>query len=157
MTRLAFFDISHDADFSRMRASINNLQVHPPDYGDSKQVATSLRRSSLIESNPMPPTREQILENRRRLRAEYGELFDSTAALLFRHDPKYEPEAETILPRLRVCHSSDDVLRVVHEEFVRWFDSDTAGSPERYQRIASEIWQLWQSHQGSPKAMPPEL
>lgn len=55
----------------------------------------------------MPRTREQILENRRRLRAEYGELFDSMAALLFRHDPiginfdgentdEYEPEVETI-------------------------------------------------------------
>ena len=115
----------------------------------------------------MPRTREEILEHRRRLRAEYGELFDSMAALLFRHDPiginfdgentdEYEPEAETILPRMRGCHSSHDALRVVHEEFVRWFDSSTAGSPERYERIASEIWQLWQRHQGIPEAMPPE-
>jgi hypothetical protein len=114
----------------------------------------------------MPRTREEILENRRRLRAEYGELFDSMAALLFRHDPigvnfddntdEYEPEVDTILPRMRGCHSSDDVLRVVHEEFIHWFDSSIAGSPERYQTIASEIWQLWQSHQGSPEAMPPE-
>jgi hypothetical protein len=115
----------------------------------------------------MPRTREQILENRRRLRAEYGELFDSTAALLFRHDPiginfdgentdEYEPEVETILPRLRSCHSAEDVLQVVHEEFVRWFDSGTAGSPERYQEIASEIWRLWQAHQSNPKIAPPQ-
>jgi hypothetical protein len=114
----------------------------------------------------MPRTREEILEHRRGLRAEYGALYDSIAALLFRHDPigvnfddntdEYEPEVDTILPRMRGCYSSDDVLRVVHEEFVSWFDSSTAGSPERYERIASEIWQLWQSHQGSPKAMPPE-
>lgn len=59
----------------------------------------------------MSRTREQILEARRRLRVEYGNLFDSVAALLFRHDPvginfdentdEYQPEAETILPRLR--------------------------------------------------------
>ena len=115
----------------------------------------------------MPRTREQILENRRRLRAEYGELFDSVAALLFRHDPiginfegentdEYDPEVETILPRLRSCHSAEDVLQVVHEEFVRWFDSGTAGPRERYQTIASDIWQLWQGHQGNPKAMLPE-
>jgi len=119
-----------------------------------------------LRTNSMPRTREEILEHRRRVRAEYGALFDSMAALLFRHDPiginfddntnEYEREVDTILPRMRGCHSSDDVLRVVHEEFVRGFDSSIAGSAERYHTIASEIWQLWQSHQGSPKAMPPE-
>jgi hypothetical protein len=103
----------------------------------------------------MRRTREQILESRRQLRAVYGELFDATAALLFRHDPigisfdnpktgEYEPEAGTILPRLSGCHSSEEVLRVVHEEFVRWFGADTAGQQERYEQIASELWQLWQ-------------
>jgi hypothetical protein len=101
----------------------------------------------------MTRTREEIREERRRLRAEYGELYGSTAALLYRHDPaginfeinpdEYEPEVGTILPRLRGCTCSDDVLRVVHEEFVRWFDTGTAGPPERYGEIASEIWQLW--------------
>jgi hypothetical protein len=110
----------------------------------------------------MARTRDEILENRRRLRAEYGELFDSVAALLFRHDPiginfedntdEYEPEAETILPRLCSCHSAEDVLQVVHVEFVRWFDYDTAGPPEHYKEIASEVWQLWQGHlAGTPK------
>ena len=61
----------------------------------------------------MASTRDEILENRRRLRAEYAELFDSIAALLYRHDPmkinfevntdEYETEAETILPKLRSC------------------------------------------------------
>ena len=104
----------------------------------------------------MPKTREEILEQRRRFKAEYGELFDSTAALLFRHDPaginfdentnEYEPEAETILPRLHNCQSVEDVARVVHEEFVRWFDADTAGPRESYKEIAAEIWQLWERH-----------
>jgi hypothetical protein len=31
--------------------------------------------------------REEILQERRRLRVEYAHLFDSVAALLFRHDP----------------------------------------------------------------------
>ncbi len=104
----------------------------------------------------MARTREQILEERRRLKSEFGELFDATSALLFRADPvgisfdnphldEYDPEAGTILPRLRNCASSDDVLSVVYEEFVRWFDGeDTAGPRERYQPIATEIWQLWQ-------------
>ena len=35
----------------------------------------------------MSRTRKEILEERRRLTAEYGELFDRIAALLFRRDP----------------------------------------------------------------------
>ena len=103
----------------------------------------------------MPRTREQILEERRQLKAEYGELFDSITALLSRHDPiginfevnpdEYQTETGTILPRLCSCESSSDVLRVVHEEFSRWFGTDTAGSIERYSQIANDIWQLWQS------------
>jgi len=104
----------------------------------------------------MTRERDEILENRRRLRAEYGELFDSMAALLYRHDPiginfevntdEYESEAGTILPELRSCRSADDVLQAVHAEFVRWFDFDTAGPPEHYKEIASEVWQLWQGY-----------
>ena len=104
----------------------------------------------------MARTREQILEERRRLKSEFGELFDAISALLFRADPigisfdnentdEYDPEVGTILPRLRNCTCADDVLSVVYEEFVRWFDGeDTAGPRERYQPIAAEIWQLWQ-------------
>src|ERR1700739_1349374 len=101
----------------------------------------------------MASTRDEILKKRRRLKAEYGKLFDSVAALLYRHDPvginfednadEYEPEARTILPRLNSCPSADDVLHVVHAEFVRWFDSATARPPEHYKKIASEVWQLW--------------
>ena len=102
----------------------------------------------------MPRTREDILEERRQLKAKYRDLFDSTAELLFRHDPvginfevnpdEYQAEAGSILPRLHGCQSADDVCRVVHVEFVRWFDTATAGPPDRYMEIASEIWQLWE-------------
>lgn len=37
---------------------------------------------------------------------------------------EYELETETILPRLKDCHSADEVRRMVHQEFVRWFGSD---------------------------------
>jgi len=105
----------------------------------------------------MRRTRKEVSATQLRLRTEYGELFDATAELLFRHDPisisfdnpntdEYEPEVGTILPRLGACNSADDVLKVVHEEFVRWFEKDTAGPPERYAKIASELWQLWQEH-----------
>jgi len=102
----------------------------------------------------MPRTREQILDERRQLKAEYGELYESISSLLFRHDPvginfeentdEYDTETGTILPRLRSCGSASDALRVVHEEFVRWFGADTAGPEAHYSQIASEIWQSWE-------------
>jgi len=104
----------------------------------------------------MRRTREEIVEGRRRLRAEYGELFDEIAALLFQHDPiginydhntdEYEVETETILPRLSGCRSADDVLQVVHEEFVRWFDTVIAGPRERYAEVSREIWRIFQQY-----------
>ena len=63
----------------------------------------------------MAKAREAIFEERRKLREEYGILFESVAALLFKHDPvginfdhntdEYESEAGTILPRLNTCRS----------------------------------------------------
>lgn len=107
----------------------------------------------------MSRTQDEI---RRRLRAEYGELYSRVAALLLRHDPiginfdggvpedEYEPEVGTILPRLKSCSSIDDVLRVVHEEFVHWFGADTAGGPDRYREIATNLWALSQNRSVSP-------
>src|SRR2546427_6210614 len=113
----------------------------------------------------MAQTREEILEERRRLRAEYAGLFDQVQSLLFRHDPvginfetnmdEYDSEVGTILPRLRSCASAEEVCRVVHEEFVRWFGTDTAGSREHYSKIGTEIWQLWQRFRSAePGAAP---
>ena len=102
-------------------------------------------------------TREEIQEERRQLKAQYGQLYEATSALLFRHDPiginfetntdEYEPEVRTILPRLKSCKSAEDVQEIIHEEFVRWFDTGTAGPKESYSKIAQEVWQLWQQFQ----------
>ena len=109
----------------------------------------------------MSKTREEVDEERRRLKVAYGELFDAVTALLFRHDPvginledntdEYEAEAGTILPRLNGCQSEVEVLQVVHEEFCHWFGVETAGTKKRYAAIASEIWQLWRkAHPDQP-------
>jgi hypothetical protein len=99
-------------------------------------------------------TREQIAAERNRLRAEYSGLFDEAAAILFELDPiginfetnrdEYEPEVETILPRLRTCQSREDARKVIHDEFTRWFDRDTAGPESRYELVAERIWAAWQ-------------
>lgn len=93
---------------------------------------------------------------RRNLKKEYKKLYNDIAGLLFRHDPihinfggntdEYEPEAGTILPQLKTCHSENDVLRVVHKEFVNWFGAEIAGSENIYTAIAAEIWDLWQKY-----------
>jgi hypothetical protein len=88
-------------------------------------------------------------EQRKRLSASYQLLLNEIAALLFRHDPiginfedntdEYEAEAGTILPRLRRDLSAEQTTTIVHEEFVRWFEPETAGSRERYAAVAAEI------------------
>ena len=102
----------------------------------------------------MSRTREEIKEERKRLKAEYGELFDDVAAILFRHDPininfetntdEYELEVGTILPRLRTCNSLEGARKVIHEEFCRWFSRESAGSEESFDAVAAEIWERWQ-------------
>jgi len=100
--------------------------------------------------------RDLIVHERAALREQFGALFDEVSAALFRDDPiginfntntdEYDPEVGTILPRLKGCESAADVTRVVHEEFVRWFDARTAGPISRYESVAATIWQLWSAH-----------
>ena len=109
----------------------------------------------------MERNREQILENRGKLRTQYGDLFDSIAGVLFRHDPagvnfevnpdEYDYEAEKILPRLGSCQSVADVCNVVHDEIVGSFDAGTAGAVGKYSEMGREIWDLWQRsrHRGT--------
>jgi hypothetical protein len=96
----------------------------------------------------------------RQMRAAYGSLYDTVLEILQRHDPlgigmmpdEYEPEVDTILPRLNEAHSPADLRRIVHEEFIWWFsDADAtieekrqnhdAGPEEDYELIAQEIWE----------------
>jgi len=84
------------------------------------------------------------------------DLVAKIEALLFRHDPiginfedntdEYRAEAQTITIRLPDATSADDVRRITHQEFVRWFDPQVAGPPERYTAIAAEIWELRSGH-----------
>jgi hypothetical protein len=58
-------------------------------------------------------------------------------------DHEYEPEAGTLVPRLREAASTADVQRIVHQEFVRWFGEDIAGPFESYADVAGTIWREW--------------
>jgi hypothetical protein len=93
---------------------------------------------------------EQIRRRRKELRERYGVAYDGLSKILFTEDPvginfetntdEYEPEVGTIIARLGECRSVDDMRRIVHEEFVKWFDVVTAGPPENYQIVAKRIW-----------------
>ena len=100
--------------------------------------------------------KEEIEAENKRLKAEYGNLFDSISEILFRHDPvginfevntdEYDPEVVRILPRLKDCRSVEDVVTVVQEVF-RYMFAGSAGPRERYIKVAQEIWLLWQKPQ----------
>jgi len=93
-------------------------------------------------------------EERKRLSSSCKLLLNEVSAILFRHDPigisfednidEYDPEAGTILPRLRSGLSAEETTVIVHEELFRWFERETAGSPERYSAIAAEILMAYQ-------------
>lgn len=99
---------------------------------------------------------EEIKQERQRLKREYRELYDEVLEILFRNDPiginfeintdEYEPEAGTILPRLKEARSPEDLQNIIHQEFVRWFGADIAGSRAKYAKIAQEVWNDYKKH-----------
>jgi hypothetical protein len=94
-------------------------------------------------------TPEDLRVAREALRAAYDDAFARLAQILFEEDPiginfednvdEYEPEAGTILPRLRHCETVADIQGLLYLEFVRWFGAETAGPPECYRRAAERI------------------
>jgi hypothetical protein len=54
---------------------------------------------------------------------------------------EYGLEVGTIVPRVAKATDLDEVTRIVHNEFVRWFDRDIAGPIASYEAPARAIWQ----------------
>jgi hypothetical protein len=89
------------------------------------------------------------------LKVNQGTLFNSVAAILYRHDVEgciftenphdYEPQAAAFIQRLPESHSAQDCCRVVHQEFSRWF-ADRVKPAEDYATVSAEIWQVCQNH-----------
>ena len=102
----------------------------------------------------MNPEREQ-------LKRKYKSLFDRLSQLLFEADPaginfesntdEYDPEVGTILPRLESAKSAEDVQTIVHEEFCRWFEPETAGTRGHYAAVSQQIWSAWCNFKAEPK------
>lgn len=101
----------------------------------------------------MSRQKELIKLKRSGSRRRYGLLFDKVSSILFEADlqeinfekntDEYDPEAATILPRLTLANSVDDVALIVYEEFCKWFGNDEAGSISQYLEVAEQIWKVW--------------
>ena len=104
---------------------------------------------------PQKPMSEGRQKRQKALKAAYGDLYAEVSRLLREADPinliqigapddEYDLEVSTILPRLREAHSAVDVQRIIHEEFVHWFNvSGVAGPEESYADVAERIWAVW--------------
>jgi hypothetical protein len=96
-----------------------------------------------------------LRRERERIKEAYPAAHRWLRDLLARHDPlgliavgapsdEYEEQADTLLPRLLELRRAGEpeeeaVLRIVHEEFVKWHGAATAGAAERYAVGAAEI------------------
>ena len=101
---------------------------------------------------------EAAREERKRRLVGQEELVTRIERLLFESDPigigfredEYRVEAETITIRLPEAFTETELLRIVYEEFVEWFDESTAGPMLNYAPIASEIWALQHGPSSAP-------
>ena len=102
----------------------------------------------------MKTERERLIQERERLKKEYGYLFSEVSKLLFDIDPmgisfednfdEYDLEVGTILPRLWVIKEEERIESVVREEFQKWFDlgGDHDLSDDTYDLITSGIHKI---------------
>ena len=99
------------------------------------------------------------MEARRQALAPLSGVVADVSAALLRVDPielsgsgnhdEYDSEAETIVLRLsdrRQLATPEEVLQIVHEEFVRWFGAEIAGSRDRYTGAADGVLRAWEGY-----------
>ena len=59
-----------------------------------------------------------------------------------------DPETGANLPQTRGVAPVDDLVRIIHSEFVSWSDADSAGPEEGYREIAVEVWKVLRCYGG---------
>ena len=92
--------------------------------------------------------------DKRALSGKYKKLYYCVSRILFENDieginfetndDEYEPEVETILPRLPETETIEDIQQVLQEEFNRWFGSNR--ELDEFYVAAKEIWAAWNSY-----------
>ena len=87
-----------------------------------------------------------------RARTRYEVLVAAVASAIDEADPigllvlgcpgdEYSPEVGTIVPRVSKASDPAEVRRIIHEEFVRWFDASIAGPEPTYESLALRVWE----------------
>ena len=83
---------------------------------------------------------------------QFKNLYRKVESILNKHDPvgiasidshEYGPEVSVILPLLSKRQSEKDMLEIIYNEFVKWFDKTTAGPKTKYRTIAKEMWEIF--------------
>jgi hypothetical protein len=93
-----------------------------------------------------------------KLKETYQTLVAEMAIILRRADPlelvsvgaprdEYDEEVARLVAKLRTASSPADVQVVLREVFGGWREG-TSDSPSCIERVASEIWQVWQRQMG---------
>ena len=92
--------------------------------------------------------------NKNTISGRYKKLFLCISAILFENDieginfetncDEYEPEVETILPRLCETETVADIQLVIQEEFARWFGTER--ELDEFYVVAKEIWAAWNAY-----------
>lgn len=88
---------------------------------------------------------------KRRLKIAYAGSVSVVSDIPRRRDPvglagdggppgEYDPEAGSIIARVREMASEDDVLRIVTEEFQRWFGEWTHVDPDAPRLAVEDVW-----------------
>ena len=97
-------------------------------------------------------------KEREQLKKEYPELYSEIESILFKYDlmdinfgfnsDEYAPEVDTILPRLNKANEIEDVVTIIYEEFVRWFDEGIVKNKNNpaYMAMASEVWEAFNKY-----------
>ncbi len=84
------------------------------------------------------------------------------SAVLLKYDPmkigaaievdEYDLEAATILSRIKEVHTKEELTDIVFEEFESWYGKDEVGDRKAYEKIASEIWEVWHAYNDKAKS-----
>ena len=89
----------------------------------------------------------------KRLKRDYVALVEAVSTVIDRADPigllaggapldGSTPEIGTILPLLKTAEGPEEVQKIVHEEFMRWFGSDIAGPQDAYHQTGLDVWHV---------------
>lgn len=124
-----------------------------------------------VENLKTKQSQNSVREARRKIKEQYGSLYNQVAEILYRHDPiylaacgaptnEYAGEASKILPQLKNAKSVLEARKIIYDVFDQSFnhgysgkdlsklirfDDGEAGIETDYQLIAEEVWAVWEA------------